>query len=341
MSILEVLAKESGVSRAELAALVADLDVESDGPARPSLSTLNNDGAPLQVCVSIGAGGTATRLLADPAGAEPDSSQRFDRALAALARSVSGAPSLSSSATSLGLVSSALRTALPGEAFRTGALSRGAMWIGVGADRRGLAGYATARWGPLATRWPRALAWLGALLGQSVHGQLAAASRVSEVISVGVEVSPDGRLRAKVYFRLTDKIALAGLELEPLAAPSVALFLQSVVADLPVRQTGIVLSVSFDLGAGTLHDAKLDVCGHCVARSGQDWAMRLQALSDSFGAGPVGFAPAVADGRAEVAFVGLGVTVTGRCRLNTYLKDPSLPSMPSESVARRLREARA
>jgi hypothetical protein len=342
MSILEVLVGESGVSRAELNALVADLDVESEGPARPLLSTLNNDGAPLQVCLSIGAGGTSARLLADPAIEEPDPCLRFARARAALARCVTGAPfPLPSSASSVERVSGALASALPQEAFQTGALSRGAMWVGVGADRRGLAGYATARWGPAETRWPRALAWLEDMLGSGARARLAHASRVSEVVSVGVEGSPDGRLRAKVYFRLTGKIVLSRLGLEPLAAPSFAAFLASVLADLPVKQTGLVLSVSFDLAAGTLYDAKVDVCGHCVARSGQDWSTRLQALSESLGVGPIRFASPLADGRVELAFVGLGVTTSGRCRLNTYLKDPGQRSRRDDSEARRAREARA
>lgn len=326
MNLLRLAASVSGATDALLSELVAELDVSvldtgSDCPAPSSVSGLNNDGSPLQLCITASRGGAVARLLADPAASEPDEARRFRRARAALRR-VAGHTGDGTGVSLSERIEGAFEHALPERALGHGWLTRGSMWIGVAPDRRGLAAYATARWGSPEARWPRALGWLQGVAGAQSVAALGRVSAACQVASLGVEGSVDGVMRAKLYFRLSGRQRLSDLALPPLASPVVERFLEAVLADRAVHPAGLVLSASFDLATHALYDAKVDVCAHCVTRTGPQWARVLAQLADSLGTGSLGVNSDVSRGNVEVAFVGLGLTSAGRTRLNVYLKEP-------------------
>jgi len=315
-ALLRAAAAWSGVSTAEATSAAETLlHVRRDGWARlPRRSRLNNDGSPLQVCASLGPGGTGVRLLGDPA-VELAGAARFEAACAALraAGERGGAGALAE------LAESAARRFVDEQ---TMALDSGPAWLACGLGAPGVALYLTARRADPDRAWRRVAEWFEGLLPDSSAARsLVAALRAHAVpASVGIEGTSPETARAKLYWRLRSPLPLAELGVGLPAQAAFAEFLRRTVDGGAIPRAGLVFSAGFSLGDGRRADLKVDVCAHCAPQSAGAWAARIGALAAAFGrAAPQ--MDAVARRRTEVAFVGLGIGALGEARLNVYLKE--------------------
>jgi hypothetical protein len=282
-------------------------------------STLNNDGSPLQVGVSLPRQGAhpAVRLIADPAAEPADGQRRWRRAALALeAVLASNAPNLKP------LCDSVVSRLLPVEPAVRDSLPGGAIWLAADLSGRGMALYATARWGEEAERWLRAHRWLTELLPDAsvAHDTVARLARHAVLVSVGVEGVTAGDARAKLYWRLTGASALLDLGVPLLDSAVLFGFLSEAVGDRRISRTAIVGSIGFRVASGRVSDAKLDVCGHCVPRSRPEWVRAIQRLiaRHELAAPPVDVTALL--GSVELAFIGFGLDAERAPRLNVYLK---------------------
>lgn len=318
--LLDTTAQLAGVSSMEAVALAKDLDacfVEQGERARRS--TLNNDGSPVQTCVTVGARGRHVRLLVDPASTETCPTRRFGRAQAALRNLV-----ISSPEPDLGqLIPRILAGCLPAsEELALHLSSCGAIWVGSDIRRRGFAAYVSARWGPRESRWRRTLRWLSEVAGSRVHRLLQPLASLADVASVGVDGYRRSNLRAKIYFRLTAAHPLEQLPPPLFAEQPARRFLKLALSNHSIRRTGLVLSVSVGLPSGELLGCKIDICAHCTPRIPAGWVTLLDDLVSEFELGDLGVRDALVERRVEPAFVGFGIGANGSHHLNLYVKAP-------------------
>lgn len=313
---------------------------QSHGAGRPApfRSSLNADGSPLQVCLSMppggsGLGGTSSAgghpsggtspggmsvvLVADPGSEEPDGAQHHARGMRAMA----GAADAQVGSASRGRLADMCQQLLPADIAGCPELAVGTMWLGIPLDGPGIGVYLNGAWGDGPARWGRVSRWLSSqgVPAQAWSGSLDAVSRAAHVSSVGVDLAADGGQRLKVYFRLDRPTALADLGVDLLTDPSLLAFLAEVVGDTRLPLAGIVLCMSFNPGAGRVVDVKADVCGHCLGQR-PDWPARLDRLAVLMGSPPVDWEAWELGRRTQVAFLGTGVRLGGGARWNVYLK---------------------
>lgn len=315
---LDAVAGLAGMRPADVRTLVSTCDVRLETPGWRS--TLNNDGFPLQACVSVDQHGRAVRLLVDPAPTEADPERRLRRGSDVLAGLLRRLPDRLARET----FASAVCDALPPAGALAG-LRSGALWLGLDPAGRGAAAYVTARWGRDDERWPRVLAWMARWAGPAVPAALAALPPAADPTSVGVEQRGRETTRAKVYFRLRAPRPLAALGIPFFLEPSVSRFLRLALEDFAVRRDGLVCSVSAEFSGSRLTDGKIDVCGHCTPRPASAWTACLGRLSDTLGLTNPGVDEALLAGLMAPAFVGLGVRRDGARRLNVYLEPVTNP----------------
>jgi hypothetical protein len=283
-------------------------------------STLNNDGSPLQISVSLAGLGAPpqVRLIADPAAAGEAGDERIRLVEDALGRL------LATHGPEMGpLCRSVLNWMLPADVAARAALPSGGAWLAADLGGQGLALYATAKWGDPDTRWVRARAWLRNISprGSVLAAELSALPRRTTLLSAGVEGSNPSNARAKLYWRLDGSAPLSGLGVPLLGEPAFADFLRLAMADLRVPLSAIVGSVSVSLASGEIADAKLDLCCHCVRRPWREWTGILDDCSTRLGLADFPFAD-LNPAKADLAFVGFGLTAAMAPRLNVYLKPP-------------------
>ena len=293
------------------------LDHTEEGGGR---SSLNNDGAPIQVCASLDARGPRWRLIVDPASTVEPAERRFLRARASLERLLAErGPALAPPC------EQTLEATLPRDPSGRAKLATGCLWLAAGLSEPGLALYTTARWGDVDARWSRVDDWLERVLPDASRAReaLAAVRPVALPIAQAIEGDSPERARAKVYFRAQNLTPLAKMGVGLLVDARVVEFLTAVVGDARLGRDTLVFSLGFSLRDGSVADAKVDVCAHCVVRHPEEWIAVFDAWALRWSTPPFGVEAALRAGRAEVAFVGLGVRTDGEVRTNLYLKPPS------------------
>lgn len=282
-------------------------------------SSLNNDGTPLQICIGLNRAGMppAIRLIADPAAASRDGAEQVRSVERALGNVLaSHAPQMAP------LCHQVLDRILPPDLAARVALGNGGAWLAAALGGRGLALYATTKWGDPAARWTRALEWLEGILPDSAMAReaLGRLSPHATPISAGVEGTTPSNSRAKLYWRLERAVGMRALRIPLLARPEMAEFLACAVADRRIAISSIVGSISFQLNSGDVSDVKLDLCGHCVDRPWPDWIDILGRCSVRFGLAEFPLAGLGPEPDAELAFIGFGLGSNLAPRLNVYLK---------------------
>jgi hypothetical protein len=281
-------------------------------------STLNNDGSPLQICVGLNGAGVppATRLIGDPAAADAGGADRIRSVQGALRNLLaSHGPEMERPCRSL------LDGMLPaGPAERT-ALGNGGAWLAGDLRGRGLALYATAKWGDPDHRWQRVQQWLDMNLQDAAIARetLARLSPHATPLSLGVEGATPRDARVKLYWRFNRAVSFDRLGIALLARPEIADFLANAIGDRRIPLAAIVASTSFGLESGELSDVKLDLCAHCVRRSWPDWIGVLHQCSARHGLARFPSADRTQH-EAEIAYVGFGLDSRLAPRLNVYLK---------------------
>jgi hypothetical protein len=283
------------------------------------LSSLNNDGSPLQVSLSLPGCGArrAVRLIADPAAELADGGQRWRRAGRILSTVLaSHAPDLKR------LCNSVIEGVLPVEPAARAELPGGAVWLSADLSGHGMALYATAKWGDGRQRWMRTRRWLDGVLPTSsaAHEILDRLASRSVLVSVGVEGTTPSNARVKLYWRLTETAGLRDLGLPMFDSEAISEFLFEVIGDRRILRTGIVGSIGFRVASGSFSDVKLDVCGHCVRRTPMDW---MRVIERSIARHELARLPVECPTpleAAELAFIGFGLDSERTPRLNIYLK---------------------
>lgn len=279
-------------------------------------SRLNNDGSPLQACVSLRRGAPVWRLVGDPHSDVTDSAARF----AAARRVAAGVLATRTDREFARVVDAALdRT----PASRADAASRwsGAIWTCAGLDGAGAAVYVDARWGPLEQRWPRTIEWIHGFTGRPpCAALLAAATAPTRLAAVSVEGHDLAGARVKLYFRVAGTVSLADIGFNPWQRSVLSEFAATLGGRERIEREGLLLCLGLDAETGGLRDVKLDACGHCLAfdrAQFRAWVERvgvvLGLVTDDLDAMRIGE-------RTDVAFVGCGVTAAGEPRVNVYFK---------------------
>lgn len=288
-------------------------------------SALNSDGTPLQLCLTARPGGQALRYLGDPC-ADLSGAARIAASRRAMAEAMqmAGAEGLLAPAEAL------LARVLPKGRDAQAAYRDGAIWLGLAAERPGLALYVEAAAHAAPDGWDIACDWLQELLpdADAALDAIAGLRAHCAPASFGLEGLTARKGRAKVYFRLTAPQDLRQLGLAPLASAEMMDFLGLAMAERGVDLDGLVMSMGFDLATGALVDCKADLCGHCLNQSPAGWQRIVTACCDRFDIPPVDVAALFDHGRAQMAFLGCGVTVGGETRLNLYLQ-PSPDAAPA------------
>lgn len=319
-AFLDVAATSQGTPAGDIAAIARMLLAAPDRPGT-GRSSLNNDGTPLELCISVGAGRRTCRLIGDPASTVDDAGERLVRGRAALSELLAArGPSLHA------LCERSLATTLPAGADLAG-LRSGALWLAADLAGPGLALYTTAAWGAEDERWQRGLAWLDALLPdtRAARRLLEPLGALARPVAFAIEGDAPARARAKLYLRPRTVVPLAAMGIELLCDPRVAELLTPLFGTAAIRSDTLVYALGFALADGALSDAKLDVCAHCIPRPAAAWATLLGWWTQHLSHRDFGVDAPLEAGTAEVAFVGIGVRADGDLRTNLYLKPPAAP----------------
>jgi hypothetical protein len=282
-------------------------------------STLNNDGSPAQVCVTMAQARSqlAVRLIADPAAGIPNIEDRYERADRVLRQlAVSHGQEMQS------LCDSLVENMLPADGAGRATLPGAGVWIATNLSGKGLALYATAKWEAVEKRWARARRWLNDILPETAAADsvLDSLSPRTVLVSAGVEGATRRSASAKLYWRIEGPTPLVALGIPLIANPMVSEFLCVVIQDRIIPRKGILVSVGFHVGSGCVTGVKFDVCGHCVKRTPSDWSHLLQRWAACHELSRLHVDYSALLEAAELAFVGLGLDAEAKPRLNIYLK---------------------
>jgi len=279
-------------------------------------SSLNNDGRPLQLCVSSDERQRRVRLLVDPAHDEPDRQRRLHRGMRALRR----LEEFGVDGDLVRRIIGRLERVLPRSPGEIDDLVHGAVWLAVDLERAGAGAYASTRFGPTESRWARIRRDLGLdrVVDDDVWQRLEARL---EPASVAFEGRAGHKPRTKIYARLQRPCRLGELGVPEFVDSRMTQFLQAVIENRMVGQSGLVVSFEVETESGRMGGGKVDVCAHCVQHTGLQWARILDDVAVSQGLVPPSLHSVLALPGIEVAFVGLGIDGSGSARLNTYLKE--------------------
>jgi hypothetical protein len=292
------------------------MGVPSTSPKRPS--TLNNDGSPLQICVTLARGKRhQVRLLADPASAGMSPGQCRLAARRAVSTLLSlRAPELRP------VCDITLNHALPSDTQELASLPGAGFWIASNVAGPGVAVYATAKWGSHSARWSRARNWLRAILKnyddfEVIFDRL---STSAALVSIGFEGHTIPGAYVKVYWHLDGRIPLNRLGIHLLDNCGFLDFLKWTIINQRISFETIVGSVGFDVESGRLADVKLDICAHCLRKSSTQWINTLRSYAGRYGLTDLAVQDWELFEGLEMAFVGLGINASQIPRLNMYLK---------------------
>jgi hypothetical protein len=282
-------------------------------------SKLNNDGSPLQLCITSTNKVQSLKILCDPRSDITNLNLRHGYALHVL-RELMKTPPYSSLKD---VVDCTLECNLPHDITKYPSLEGGTLWLGVPIGTEGLAVYLNGRWGTPAQQWERVNRWLDKLIPihESRIKALSKLSKFAVIASVGLEGIDENRLRYKIYFRLTDAYNLNRLDIDLLSSESLLTFLELALSDHEIPSAGMVFCIGLCALTGEIVDAKIDLCGHCLAPIVDNWLNLLETLTSRINI-PLNNTLKLAafEQFAEIAFLGCGVKTDGSVRLNLYLK---------------------
>lgn len=300
-------------------------------------SCLNNDGVPLQLCLSSGPNGTSLRLIGDPGAhlAEPEA--RFRSAQDALRNSLVASGSIALAE----LAMSTFFRLIPDEKAERSQYKNGFMWHAVSPDQPGLAFYIETAPMSQIEGWSAALDWLGDILpsAQSAEAMITPLREHCVVASMGLEGSEPQNARAKIYFRLKEKMSLNKLGIDLLNSGEFDRYLRLAMGDFEVDRYGLVLCIGFSIATGEFTDVKIDLCGHCLKYEREQWIRLIDQLVAEFGLACPTHSDVLRDGSCRVAFIGFGLDVDRRPRLNVYLMDAKARTPEAAEIEAALKDA--
>jgi hypothetical protein len=305
---------EAGDRTSACAPAIVDIIGTPAGRGTGGRSSLNADGSPLQVCLTVRADGWDVRVIGDPACelVEPLMRARAARAsVAALLRST-GSTGLAA------LAGTAWSTLLPDADEELAAYTEGVVWLGQTLDEPGCALYFDVTKPPPAQAWERIERWLDLARSadDAAGGLCRRLARVAAPLSAGFEGIDADRVRKKLYWRLREPAALASFGVDLFTAPDMLRFLNLVVGDRVLDGSGLVFACGLAGAVPRVQDAKIDVCAHCLRQDTAAWSSLFAHLVDEFGLTSFPLDAVLA---ARLSYVGFGLDRFGNRRLNIYL----------------------
>ncbi|MEI8668604.1 hypothetical protein P4S65_10070 [Pseudoalteromonas sp. B131b] len=295
-------------------------------------SALNNDGAPLQLCLSSSEKEVVLRVIGDPCSDIYDTEDRYFQSVEALKRGVikGGAQKL------LPLVETTLTQIIPNDKRVRDNYKKGFVWLALSPDKAGVAFYLETA--PLGQElaWQRVEKWLDALLPESANVQILLSNikQCANVASVGLEGTTSENTRAKIYFRLKPQVSLSDLGLDLYTHPSILQYLTIAMGTHGVDADGLLLGLGINLSNGEVADIKLDLCGHCLKYTNAEWQQVSTRLTQTFGLKPLDLKKVLNQQGCNVAFIGFGLDSKGKNRLNIYLNNSKNYKLPSQDETR-------
>ena len=296
-------------------------------------SALNNDGAPLQLVVVSSPTGSDLRLIGDPCAFLGKGEARYQYSIEALRRVLedNGVAGFSK------LAEESLLAVLPSTQAERARYTDGFIWIAASLRQPGIGFYLEC--GPLghAGGWDAAIALLRkvAPAPEQIIRLIGELRNQTIVASIGVEGTDYANSRIKIYFRLSRPMALSELGVDFFTAQETNRFLNIAMGDFGLDLEGLVLCLGVSAAGGHLADAKIDLCGHCLPYSNQQWVAIVRRCVTEFGLQPIPIQEALETGDCRVAFIGLAVDKEGQRRLNVYFQGCDREDVPlrDETIA--------
>ena len=304
----------------------------------PNSSCLNNDGTPLQLCLTSSSNGVVLRLIADPGAYYSDSEQRYNSSIRTLLKTIhdSGSSELKETA------ETSIKLLLPQNVNDRSIYKQGFVWIGVSPQQNGIAFYL--EMAPLDQQkgWYKVENWLKAILPYSQEAITVIHKLKNHCIvaSAGLEGSKIENTRAKIYFRLKNSSSLDDLNLDIFSSKEVKDFFSIATAQYNVDQQGMVMSIGFNLLTGEHVDAKIDLCGHCLRYSSTEWISIIDRISKQYAITTPEMEFILHSQEYQIAFIGLGLTLDKKPRINIYINHNFQTSSPeSEEIWAALKDS--
>ncbi|MCA9623446.1 MAG: hypothetical protein KC731_30705 [Myxococcales bacterium] len=282
-------------------------------------SSLNNDGSPLQICVSLRGDGQSVRLVGDPHADVRCARTRAIEAVRCAYQAARrwGAPSARP------LLHATVSTVLP-PAVRYHLLDHGATWLGArAAGGEGFAAYFTLGWAPEPRRPEIARSWLREVLVDATEavGFVDAIQGATVFSAAAIEGHGAEDMRFKLYVYLRQPAVIYDLGVPLLERERFDDFLNVVMQKRSVGLDGLLLSCAFDR-AGRPSAAKVDLCGHCLAHGRETWRQLVDTVSESQGIARFPWDVLADAPTIETGFVGWAVERDASPRMNLYFKEP-------------------
>ena len=301
-------------------AMLAEAAGEAGAPRRSASASLNPEGIPLELAVTASAERLRFRLVVDPAASESSPARRCRIGRGALhaAARLNGSQALGE------LLESQLDAMLPDDDARLAAYRSGPFCMAAALGEPGVAIYIDAATHE-AEAFERAREWLARTLPDpsAALAALEGMRPVASLAAVGMEgVSPRSAL-AKLYWRLRAPVTLASLAVREFAHADFACFAALAMAQRAVPPSGLMLAAGFRIDDGTLHDAKINLCGHCLAYESACWPGVVDGCTRAFGLAAIPASEALSRQHVDVSFITFGRTHRGERRVNCYFRPTS------------------
>lgn len=283
-------------------------------------SSLNANGSPLQLCLTLGARRQAVRFIADPASHLSDPIARAHAARVALHRLIS----FTGSDEILRLADATWDLLLPSKFALLRRYVEGIVWLGATTGSPGCAAYIDATKEPQELAWARIAHWLTKMTGGRAHGEAICARLrdVADPMCAGFEGVTPEQARLKIYWRLRANAPLAAFGIELFSAQAMLDFLRSTIGDREISGEALVFAVGISPETGAIVDVKIDVCNHCAGLANESALTSLLQLTtalDVSGARPA--LETLCGSGARLSFAGFGLGEFGP-RLNLYYGAP-------------------
>lgn len=300
------------------------LDCSRANHASPGLaSSLNADGAPLQLCVTLSRNRQKYRLIADPASDARTLDERHARAFAALGPILASTGSMAMSP----IVRSLLDELGPVDDPQHNKFPHGVFWVGASADSPGLALYVDGTLHPQRKGWERLDAWLGRM-GEAMSQSRRLFERVRpfcRIASVGLEGVDPARYRYKVYMHASRDLP-RGL-LAPLL-PRLHEFSRSgcfhnLLGSATLAQDEVLFNVGIHPATGTVCDAKIDFSTAAMGLRRTEITAAVDQCCERLGLRTAPLSTMAYLFNLDYSYVGMGIDEAGEPRLNVYFKSAS------------------
>jgi len=290
---------------------------DPEAGARRASASLNPEGIPIELAVTASDDRLKFRLVVDPAATDANPAQRYRRGRAALREAVvlNGTELLHAT------FARQLDAMLPDDGARLAAYRSGPFCMAASVDEPGIATYIDAST-HAEDAFQRACSWLEECLPDARDALAAVHTMrpIAQLSAVGIEGSTPRRALAKLYWRLTSPVTLSSLGIEAFASADFACFLRLALRERRVPASGLMLAAGFSMNDGSLHDAKINLCGHCLDWGHKNWPGVVDDCTQVFGLAAIPTREALSRPQIDVSFLTFGCDRYGNRRINSYFR---------------------